>query len=763
MGIDEDSLEYHRVDPPGKIEIATTKPTNTQRDLSLAYTPGVAEPCRRIAENPDDAYAYTAKGNLVGVISNGSAVLGLGDIGAAASKPVMEGKGVLFKRFADIDVFDIEMDTDDPQAIIEAVDAMEPTFGGINLEDITAPDCFVIEEELRERMDIPVFHDDQHGTAIISGAALLNAVEIAGKSLDEVEVAISGAGASALATAKFYVSLGVQKEHITVCDSTGIVTTDRVEAGDVNEYKAEFARDLPKGDLADAMEGADVFVGLSAPDVVTPDMVRLMAEDPILFAMANPDPEITYPAAKDARDDTVIMATGRSDYPNQVNNVLGFPFIFRGALDVRATEINEEMKVACARALADLAREDVPDEVLRAYGDQPLQFGPEYIIPKPVDPRVLFEVAPAVAEAAMESGAARQEIDLEAYRERLEARLGKSREMMRIVLNKAKSDPKRVALAEGDDEKMIRAAYQMTEEGIADPVLIGDADTIEGTVTGLGLDFDPDVVDPDAGDFDEYAERLYHLRRRKGLTRSEAAELLEKDTNYLGSVMVERGDADALLTGLTHHYPSALRPPLQVIGTAPDADYVAGVYLLTFKNRVVFAADTTVNLAPDEDVLAEVAQHTADLARRFNVDPRVAFLSYSNFGSVDNEGTQKPRRAARRLQANPDVDFPVDGEMQADTAVVEEILEGTYEFAQLEEPANVLIFPNLEAGNIGYKLLQRLGGAEAIGPMLVGMDKPVHVLQRGDEVKDIVNLAGVAVTEAQEESAEGNLDDFSGE
>jgi len=760
MGLDEDALEYHRSDPPGKIEIATTKPTNTQRDLSLAYSPGVAAPCRRIADQPDDAYTYTAKGNLVGVVSNGSAVLGLGDIGAQASKPVMEGKGVLFKRFADIDVFDVELDVHEVDEFVRSVSAMEPTFGGVNLEDIKAPECFEIEEQLRGEMNVPVFHDDQHGTAIISGAALLNAADIAGKDLADLDIVFSGAGASAIASARFYVSLGASRENVTMCDSTGIITEAREDDGDINEYKQEFARDVPEGDLADALEGADVLVGLSVAGIVDQEMVRSMAEDPIIFAMANPDPEITYPEAKDAREDTVIMATGRSDYPNQVNNVLGFPFIFRGALDVRATEINEKMKVAAAQALAELAREDVPDEVVRAYGDQPLQFGPEYIIPKPVDPRVLFELAPAVADAAMESGAARRELDLVQYRERLEARLGKSREMMRIVLNKAKSAPKRVALAEGDDEKMIRAAYQMTEESIAEPVLIGDQETIVDTVADLGLEFDPDVVDPDAGDYSGYAERLYELRKRKGLTRNEATELVESDTNYFGSVMVERGDADALLTGLTHHYPSALRPPLQVIGTAPDADYVAGVYLLTFKNRVVFAADTTVNLAPDADVLAEVAQHTAELARRFNVDPRVAFLSYSNFGSVDNEGTRKPRRAARALQSDPTVDFPVDGEMQADTAVVEDILRGDYEFAALEEPANVLIFPNLEAGNIGYKLLQRLGGAEAIGPMLVGMDKPVHVLQRGDEVKDIVNLAGVAVTEAQEQSGERDLDDF---
>ena len=750
MGLDEDSLEYHRTEPPGKIEISTTKPTNTQRDLSLAYSPGVAAPCREIAENPDDAYTYTTKGNMVAVVSNGSAVLGLGDIGAQASKPVMEGKGVLFKRFADIDVFDIELDEDDPVAFAESVARMEPTFGGINLEDIASPDCFEIESYLREEMDIPVFHDDQHGTAIISGAALLNAVEIAGKELDELDVVFAGAGAAATSTAKFYHSLGVDPENITMCDIDGIITEDRMAEGDPHTYIEEFADPGASGDLADAMEGADVFVGLSAGGIVSEEMVRSMAADPIVFAMANPDPEITYERAKAARDDTVIMATGRSDYPNQVNNVLGFPFLFRGALDVRATEINEAMKVAAANALADLAKQDVPDAVVKAYGDQPLQFGPEYIIPKPVDPRVLFEVAPAVAEAAIESGVARKELDRDEYAERLEARLGKSREMMRVVLNKAKSDPKRLVLAEGNDEKMVRAAYQLTDQGIAEPILIGDREEVWGHTERLGLDFDPEIVDPEEGNLEPYAEQLYELRQRKGITRREADELIA-DGNYLGSVMVEMGDADAMLTGLMHHYPSALRPPLQVIGTDPESDHAAGVYMLTFKNRVIFIADATVNQAPDEEVLTEVTTQTADLARRFNVEPRAALLSYSDFGSVRNEQTHKPREAARRLRDDPDVDFPVDGEMQADTAVVEEMLEGTYSCSDLEEPANVLVFPNLEAGNIAYKLLQRLGGAEAIGPMLVGMDKPVHVLQRGDEVKDIVNLASVAVVDAQNE------------
>ncbi len=751
MSLDEDALEYHRIDPPGKIEISTTKPTNTQRDLSLAYSPGVAAPCLEIADTETDAYTYTAKGNLVGVVSNGSAVLGLGDIGAQASKPVMEGKGVLFKRFADIDVFDIELEEADPEEIITAVSMMEPTFGGINLEDIKAPECFTVEERLREELSIPVFHDDQHGTAIISGAALLNAAELADKNLEDLEIVISGAGASAIASARFYVSLGVENSNITMCDSTGIITKARAEAGEVNEYKQEFARDVPAGGLADAMEGADVFVGLSVGGIVSQEMVQSMAPNPAIFAMANPDPEIPYEEAKAARDDDVIVATGRSDYPNQVNNVLGFPFIFRGALDVRASEINEAMKVAAARALADLAKQDVPDAVVKAYGDDPIQFGPDYIIPKPVDPRVLFEVAPAVAQAAIDSDAAREDLDMETYLEALEARLGKSREMMRVVINKAKTDPKCVALAEGETEKMIRAAYQLEEQAIAEPVLIGERSTIKRKAANLGLEFDPQVADPENGDYDSYADRLHELRQRKGVTRTEAGDLIRRDTNYFGSVMVEQGDADAFLTGLSHHYPSALRPPLQVIGTAPDANYAAGVYMLTFKNRVIFIADATVNQAPDEDVLAEVTKQAGDLARRFNVEPRAALLSYSNFGSVDNEGTRKPRRAAKLLQDDPDVDFPVDGEMQADTAVVEEILTGTYEFAELEEPANVLIFPNLEAGNIGYKLLQRLGGAEATGPMLVGMDKPVHVLQRGDEVKDIVNLAAVAVVDAQEE------------
>jgi malate dehydrogenase (oxaloacetate-decarboxylating)(NADP+) len=751
--LDDEAREYHRREPPGKIEIRTTKSTNTQRDLSLAYSPGVAAPCRDIKADPTLSYDYTARGNLVSVVSDGSAVLGLGDIGAAASKPVMEGKGVLFKRFADIDVFDVELDIDDTDEFIRAVAAMEPTFGGINLEDISAPACFEIEERLSEEMSIPVFHDDQHGTAIITGAGLINAADIVGKELESLNVTISGAGASAIATAKFYVSLGIPHENITMCDSSGIITQERADAGDINEYKTEFARDIEGGGLDDAMEGADVFVGLSVAGIVSQEMVRQMASNPIIFAMANPDPEISYPDAKAARDDTVIMGTGRSDYPNQVNNVLGFPFLFRGALDVRATDINEEMKLAAAHALADLARQDVPDEVVKAYGDQQLQFGPEYILPKPVDPRVMLDLSAAVAEAGMESGVARTEVDLTEYRDKLEARMGGSRELMRVIHNKAKADPRRVALAEGTDKKMIRAAYQMQEEGIADPVLLGDQDAIHATAADLGLEFDPEVVDPRDGGHDQYAERLYKLRQRKGVTHSEARELVQRDTNYLASVMVEMGDADAMLTGLTHHYPSALRPPLQVVGTAADADYAAGVYVLAFEDRVIFCADATVNFEPDAEALAEITEHTADLAEQFNVEPRAAMLSYSNFGSVESASAERSREAVELLHETG-VEFPVDGEMQADTAVVEEILNGTYEFTELEEPANVLVFPNLEAGNIGYKLLQRLGGADAVGPMLVGMDKPVHVLQRGDEVKDIVNLGAVAVVDAQGRDSE---------
>ncbi|WP_435064217.1 NADP-dependent malic enzyme [Halobaculum sp. EA56] len=752
MGLDDDAREYHRRDPPGKLEVTTTKSTNTQRDLSLAYSPGVAAPCRDIADDADRGYEYTAKGNLVGVVSDGSAVLGLGDIGPLASKPVMEGKGVLFKRVADIDVFDLELDTDSTESFVDRVAAMGPTFGGINLEDIAAPACFEAEERLRERMDVPVFHDDQHGTAIITGAALLNAVDLVDKDLSDLSVTFAGAGAAATATAKFYTSLGVPAEGITMCDIDGVITEERAAAGDPHEHVRPFAADPDEvggTDLADAMVGADVFVGLSAGGIVSEGMVRSMADDPVVFAMANPDPEIGYEAARAARDDTVVVATGRSDYPNQVNNVLCFPFVFRGALDARASDITEGMKVAAAEALAELAREDVPDSVRRAYGDQPLEFGPEYVIPKPLDERVLFRVAPAVAAAAVDDGVARRDLDPEAYVRELEDRLGGSREAMRAVLTEAKRDPKRLVLAEGADGTVVRAAYQLVDRGIAEPVLVGERDAVEAELADLGFDFSPEVVDPAEVDLDPYVELVYERRKRRGVTRREARDLL-RENDALASALVAAGDADAMLTGRTHHYPSALRRPLQIVGTAAGAEYAAGVYLLAFDDRVVFCADATVNQDPDADVLAEVTRHTADLARRFDVEPRAALLSYSDFGSVDNEGTRKPREAARRLREDPAVDFPVDGEMQADTAVVADLLAEDYEFADPDGPANVLVFPNLEAGNVAYKLLHRLGGAAVVGPMLVGMAEPVHVLQRGDDVADVVNLAGVAVATADD-------------
>ncbi|SHG93479.1 NADP-dependent malic enzyme [Halobaculum gomorrense] len=752
MGLDDDARDYHRRDPPGKLEVSTTKPTNTQRDLSLAYSPGVAAPCRDIDADAGRGYEYTAKGNIVGVVSDGSAVLGLGDIGPLASKPVMEGKGVLFKRFADIDVFDLELDTESLDSFVDRVAAMEPTFGGVNLEDIAAPACFEAEERLRERMNVPVFHDDQHGTAIITGAALLNAVDVVDKDLADLEIVFSGAGAAATATATFYTSLGVPTDQITMCDIDGVVTDERAAAGDPHEHVSQFAADADAvggTDLADAMAGADVFVGLSAGGIVSREMVRSMADDPIVFAMANPDPEIAYDDAKAAREDTVIVATGRSDYPNQVNNVLCFLFVFRGALDARAREITEGMKVAAAEALADLTREDVPDSVRRAYGDQPLEFGPEYVIPKPLDERVLFGVAPAVAAAAVDDGVARRDLDPASYVEELEDRLGGSREAMRAVLTEAKRDPKRLVLAEGTDETVVRAAYQIADRGIADPVLVGARAEVEAALSTLGFDFAPEVVDPDEIDLEPYADLVYERRRRKGVTRREARDLV-REHDALASALVAAGDADAMLTGRTHHYPSALRRPLQIIGTAEDATYAAGVYLLAFDDRVVFCADATVNQDPDADVLAEVTRHTAALARRFNVEPRAALLSYSDFGSVDTAGTAKPRTAARRLREDAAVGFPVDGEMQADTAVVDDFLGGDYEFAALDDPANVLVFPNLEAGNIAYKLLHCLGGADVVGPMLVGMDAPIHVLQRGDDVADIVNLAGVAVATADD-------------
>jgi malate dehydrogenase (oxaloacetate-decarboxylating)(NADP+) len=747
MTMKEDALKYHSTGRKGKVEVIPSKPCSTQWDLSLAYTPGVAEPCRKIADAPDDAYLYTAKGNLVAVVSNGTAVLGLGSIGALASKPVMEGKGVLFKRFADIDVFDLEVDTQDRDLLCEVVKTLEPTFGGINLEDIAAPDCFYIEERLKEEMDIPIFHDDQHGTAIISGAALLNALELTGKEIDTIKVVFSGAGAAGIACVALYISMGVKPENVLLCDSLGVIYKGRKEK--MNPYKERYAMETDRRTLADALEGADAFVGVSVANLVTKEMIRSMNDKPIVFAMANPDPEITYDDAKDARDD-VIMATGRSDFPNQVNNVLGFPFIFRGALDVRASAINEEMKIAAVKALADLAKEDVPDMVSRAYGDAELRFGPEYIIPKPFDPRVLTWEAPAVARAAMESGVARSEIDLEKYREDLEARLGKSREVMRKVINKAGKKPKKIVFPEGDQDKILKACQVVIDEGIAHPILLGNEKEIRERIETLGLDLaDIPIIQPKSSPrFDAYVDAFYQARKRKGITLREAGDLMRR-RNIFGPMMVKMGDADGLISGLTHHYPDTIRPALQVVGIRDDLTRVSGVYMLVFKKDVYFFADATVNINPSAEELAEIAICCADTARRFDVEPKVAMLSFSNFGSTRHEFADKVRRATG-IAKKRRPDLMIEGEMQADTAVVPEIIRETYPFCSLKDGANVLIFPDLQSGNIAYKLLMRLGGAEAIGPILMGMKKSVHVLQRGSDVNDIVNMTAIAVVDAQE-------------
>ncbi|MCL6481339.1 MAG: NADP-dependent malic enzyme [Firmicutes bacterium] len=747
----QDALDYHFGKRPGKIEVVPTKPCRTQRDLSLAYTPGVAEPCLEIRKNPREAFKYTARGNLVAVVTNGTAVLGLGNIGALAGKPVMEGKGVLFKRFADIDVFDIEIDSTDPQEVIRVCQLLEPTFGGINLEDIKAPECFLIEETLRRTMKIPVFHDDQHGTAIISGAALLNALEIVGKEISNVRVVFNGAGASGIACAEHYVRLGVKQENILMVDTQGVIYKGRKEG--MNPYKERFAAETKLRTLAEAIEGADVFVGLSVKGALTPQMLRTMADRPIVFAMANPDPEITYEDALATRSD-VLMATGRSDYPNQVNNVLGFPFIFRGALDVRATAINEEMKLAATRALAALAKEDVPDSVCRAYGLEHIRFGPEYIIPKPFDPRVLVWEAAAVAQAAMESGVAQEPVDLEEYRERLERRLGKAREISRMLIHKAQAQPKRVVFPEGENDKILRACHILVEENIARPILLGNPEAIRIRAAELGISLaGVEIVDPARSPKRQsYTEELYRLRQRRGVTLSEASELI-LNRNLFASMMVHQGDADAVVSGVTQHYPDTIRPALQVIKMREDLHKVSACYaLITRQGEIYFLADCAVNIDSTAEELAEIALCAAETARRFDITPRVAMLSFSNFGSVKHPLAEKMRRAAELVQ-QADPTLMVDGEMQADTAVVPEIIEQTYPFSRLRGGANVLIFPDLTSANIAYKLLIRLGGAEAIGPILMGMAKPVHVLQRGAEVEEIVNIAALAVVDAQELAA----------
>jgi malate dehydrogenase (oxaloacetate-decarboxylating)(NADP+) len=743
----EDALEYHRLKgKPGKVAIVPTKPMDTQRDLSLAYSPGVAEPVLEIEKNPEDAYEYTSKGNLVAVISNGTAILGLGDRGALASKPVMEGKGVLFKKFADIDVFDIEVNSHDPDEIIKVVAAISPTFGGINLEDIKAPECFYIEETLKGMLDIPVFHDDQHGTAIISAAGLANALEIVGKKHSEIRLVISGAGASAISCAELAISWGVKRENIMLVDTKGVVYKGRKEG--MNKYKEMLAVD-DKGHrtLADAVKGSDVFYGLSVANVLSPEMVKSMADDPIIFAMANPDPEIRPELAREARKD-VIIATGRSDYVNQVNNVLGFPFIFRGALDVRAKGINEEMKFAASKALAALTKEDVPDSVIRAYGGETIKFGREYIIPKPLDPRVLLWEAPAVAEMGMKTGVARKPIDIDEYREQLAYRQGKGERIRYFFQNKARSSGggKRIAFAEGEEQKIIRAAYQIQEEGIATPVLIGRQSVIEEQLKQLSFDYKPVIVDPSSFEkLDAYARALYELRQRKGMTMVDAAKNI-RDANILGSMMVKMGDADAFVSGLTFDYPEVIRPALQIHHTAPGLARAAGVYIMIVEEKVFLFTDATVNIDPSAEDLADIAILAADYARKIELDPHVAFLSFSNFGSTPHPLSTKVSKAVQIVKSRRP-DLLVDGEMQADTAVEPSIVEERYPFSAVKD-ANVLVFPSLESANIAYKLLARLGNAKAIGPILLGVGAPVHVLQTGDDVNAIVQIASVAVMDA---------------
>jgi malate dehydrogenase (oxaloacetate-decarboxylating)(NADP+) len=742
----QEALDYHAQGRPGKIQVSPTKPFKNQRDLSLAYTPGVAEPCREIAERPEEVYSYTAKGNLVAVVTNGTAVLGLGNIGPLASKPVMEGKGILFKAFADIDVFDLEVASEKADDVIRFCQLLEPTVGGINLEDIRSPDCFYIEETLRATLSIPVFHDDQHGTAIISGAALLNALELLQKDVGRIKVVFAGAGAAAIATAEHYVRLGVQREHIFMCDHKGVLHSERA---DLDQYKSRFAQRTKARTLAEALQDADAFVGLSVGGIVSGDMLKPMAQRPIVLALANPTPEIMPDEARAARPDALI-ATGRSDFPNQVNNVLGFPFIFRGALDVRAQKINEEMEMAATRALAALAREEVPESVMRVYGLEQLRFGPDYLIPKPFDPRVLLWVAPAVAWAAIGSGVAGRVLDVEEYRAQLEARLGRAREVMRGLSTRAQQQAQRIVFPDGEDRRILRAARVLADEGIADPILLGDPDVIRREADDAGVTLeDIALANPRASVHQEtFAQALWELRRRRGITLREARTRV-LDPRHHALMMLRAGQADAVVAGVDMYYPDAIRPALEVIGAEPGRRHVSGIYMLVFPQQTYFFADCTVNIEPDAETLAEIASATAGFVSRLGIEPRVAMLSFSNFGSVKHPGADKVRRAVTLLHEREPA-LQVDGEMQADTAVVERILTKTYPFAKLKSAANVLIFPDLDAANIAYKLLDRIGGAEAIGPILVGMAQPVHILQRGAEVNDIVNMAIIAAVDAQE-------------
>ena len=746
----KDALDYHEFDQPGKIEVIPTKMVSSQLDLALAYSPGVAEPCKEIEKNPDDVYRYTSKGNLVGVISNGTAVLGLGDIGPEASKPVMEGKGVLFKKFAGIDVFDIEIDEKDPDEFIKIVKSLGPTFGGINLEDIKAPESFKIEKELKEKLDIPVMHDDQHGTAIISAAALLNALEVVGKKIEKIKLVVNGAGAAAISCTKLYQCLGLKPENTIMCDSKGVIRSDRQG---LSESKKQFATDLGFNTLDEAINKAEVFIGLSVANVLTPSALKTMAKKPIVFALANPNPEIAYELAINTRKD-IVIGTGRSDHPNQVNNVLGFPYIFRGALDVRATKINEEMKLAAVKALADLTKQSVPEMVQRAYNDRKMAFGKDYLIPKPLDPRLITTISPAVAKAAMESGVAKKPItDWEQYEQELEARLGMDQKLIANVISRAKHDPKRIIFAEGDNYKTLKAAEIVNHEGIGHPILLGNRARIEALTEEYSLDIGECTIiditeESEQTNVQVYAEKFYELRQRKGHTHAECIKLMHT-RNYYGSMMLKLGGADAMITGMTKDYSRSLSPALQIIGVAKGYSKVSGMFIVSSRHRNYFFADTTVQVDPSAEEIVEIIDLSSQAVRFFDEEPRVAVLSYSNFGSIKGEIPRKAEKAVALAKER----FPeliIDGDIQANIAVNKNIQQDIYPFSQLSEKgANTLIFPNLASGNIAYKLVMELGGAHAIGPVLMGMKKPIHILQLGSSIREIVNMTAVAVMHAQ--------------
>ena len=748
----QDILDYHEQGRPGKIEVIPSKPSNTQRDLAIAYSPGVADPCLEIEKKPENAYKYTAKGNLVAVISNGTAVLGLGDIGPLASKPVMEGKGLLFKIFADIDVFDLELDAKDPDQFVEVVKALAPTFGGINLEDISAPECFHIEQRLRDELDIPIMHDDQHGTAIISGAALINALEIAGKDISRVKVVFNGAGASAISCARLYIALGVKKEQLFMLDSKGLINTERK---DLTREKRFFIQNSPLQKLEEVIKEADVFVGLSRANILSQEMIRSMNDNPIVFALANPDPEISYEEAKASRDD-IIIATGRSDHPNQVNNVLGFPFIFRGALDVRATSINEAMKLAAVKALADLAREAVPEIVNLAYGRKNMSFGRDYIIPKPFDPRLIYTVAPAVAKAAMDSGVAQKPIShWEAYHEELITRLGRDDKFIRLATQKARENPKKVVFAEADNYKILKAAQIVADEGIAEPILLGNVAKVKALIEQHKLEIDHlPIIDPkEEGPLNEkYAQLFFEKRKRKGITLFDAEKRM-RERNYYGPMMVEAGDADAFISGLTRKYPEVIRPVIQIIGTKPGIKKAAGMYIMLTKKGPLFFADTTINENPNAEELAEIVLNIVETVKQVNIKPKVALLSYSNFGSHNGAAPKKMQKALELVKA-AQPDLLIDGEMQANFAFDNKLLQEVFPFSDLSRHMpNVFIFPDLTSGNIAYKMLHAFGAAEALGPILLGLNKAVHILQMGSNVREIVNMITLAVVDAQNREA----------